>query len=164
MSTVSNRQDAVNVGGRSEDAEAFSALVVQLLRCDGLLIEAGDRLTRPSGQSSARWRVLAAVGTAPMSVADIARAWNLTRQSVQRLADALVGDGLLSYEENPHHRRSKLVVLTPIGRQVLDDIEARQGAWAEEMGSRIGAAVIADVAGGIGVVLGALSSEAAPAD
>ncbi len=162
MSTVSNRQDAVNIGGRSEAAEAFSALVVQLLRCEGLLVEAGDRLTLPSGQSSARWRVLAAAGTAPMSVADIARAWNLARQSIQRLADALVGDGLLTYEKNPHHRRAKLATLTPFGRQVLDEIEARQRAWAEEMGSRIGAATIADVAAGVGVVLDALSSETAP--
>ncbi len=161
MSTVPSRQDAVNIGPRSEVAEAFSALVVLLLRCDGLLVEAGDRLTRASGQSSARWRVLAAAGTAPMSVADIARAWNLARQSVQRLADALVGYGLLSYEENPHHRRAKLAVLTPLGRQVLDDIEARQCAWAEEIGSRIGAETITDVAVGIGVVLDALSSEAA---
>ncbi|HVX21307.1 MAG TPA: MarR family transcriptional regulator [Acidimicrobiales bacterium] len=145
-------------------AEAFSTLVVQMLRCDGLLVEAGDRLTRPSGQSSARWRVLAAAGTAPTSVADIARAWNLARQSVQRLADALVGDGLLSYEENPHHRRAKLAVLTPLGRQVLDEIEARQHAWAEEMGARIGAATIADVAAGVGVVLDALSSDAVPED
>lgn len=164
MSTVPNRQDAVNTGARSEVAEAFSTLVVQMLRCDGLLVEAGDRLTRPSGQSSARWRVLAAAGTAPTSVADIARAWNLARQSVQRLADALVGDGLLSYEENPHHRRAKLAVLTPLGRQVLDEIEARQHAWAEEMGARIGAATIADVAAGVGVVLDALSSDAVPED
>ena len=159
MSTVPNRQNAVNNGARSSTAEAFSSLVVQLLRCDGLLLEAGDRLTRPAGQSSARWRVLAAAGTAPMSVPDIARAWNLARQSVQRLADVLVGDGLLAYEENPHHRRSKLVALTPVGRVVLNDIEARQRAWAEEMGSKIGAATIADVAAGIGVVLEALASE-----
>lgn len=159
MTRISNRQDAVNREVRSEVAEAFSTLVVQLLRCDGLLVEAGDRLARPSGQSSARWRVLAAAGTAPMSVAAIARAWNLARQSVQRLADALVGDGLLSYQENPHHRRAKLVVLTPLGRQVLDEIEARQRAWAEEMGTRIGAASIAEVAAGVGVVLDALSSE-----
>jgi len=164
MSTVSNRQDAVNVGARSERAEAFSTLVVQLLRCDGLLVEAGDRLTRPSGQSSARWRVLAAAGTAPMSVADIARAWNLARQSVQRLADALVGDRLLSFEENPHHRRAKLAVLTPLGRQVLDEIEARQRAWAEEMGALIGAATIADMSAGVGVLLNALSSDAAPGE
>ena len=106
--------------------------------------------------------MLAAAGTAPMSVADIARAWNLARQSVQRLADALVGDGLLSYEENPHHRRAKLAALTPLGRQVLDEIEARQRAWAEEVGARIGAKAIVDVAAGVGVVLDALSSEAAP--
>ena len=69
----------------------------------------GDAMGEPSGQTSARWRVLAAIDEEPLSVAQIARAWWLTRQSVQRVADVLVEDGLATYEDNPHHRRAKLV-------------------------------------------------------
>ncbi len=53
----------------------------------GLLTAAGDVLARPAGQTSARWQVLAAVEDAPATVADVARALGLARQSVQREAD-----------------------------------------------------------------------------
>jgi hypothetical protein len=36
----------------------------------------------------------------------------LTRQSVQRTADLLEADGLVSYAENPAHQRAKLATLT----------------------------------------------------
>jgi hypothetical protein len=44
---------------------------------------------------------------------------------------------------------------------VLDEIEARRRAWAEEIGSRIGAATVAAVAAGVGVLDEARSSDAA---
>src|SRR5215475_11245037 len=91
------RQHAVN-HERSEAGEALSRLVVHVFRLDGALTAAGDALARPAGQTSARWRVLAAVEREPLSVAQIARAWSLARQSVQRIADALERDGLVSYE------------------------------------------------------------------
>ena len=70
----------------------------------------------------------------PLSVAAIARTMGLTRQSVQRTADLLVQDGLAEYHENPHHRRAKLVQLTPRGLKVLQAIEARQVRWANDLG------------------------------
>ena len=91
-------------------------------------------------QTSARWRVLAAIGEAPLSVAQIARAWWLTRQSVQRVADVLVRDGLAVYEANPNHRRAKLVRITPAGLAALHEIRLRQRAWAESLGAQIGEA------------------------
>ena len=78
---------------------------MDVFRLNGLLIAVGDAMAEPSGQTSARWRVLAAIGEAPLTVAQIARAWWLTRQSVQRVADVLVKDGLAAYEANPSHRR-----------------------------------------------------------
>jgi len=71
---------------------------VDVFRLNGLLIAVGDAMAEPSGQTTARWRVLAAIGDAPLTVAQIARAWWLTRQSVQRVADVLVKDGLAEYE------------------------------------------------------------------
>jgi hypothetical protein len=35
------------------------------------------------------------------------------RQRLQRLADELAAEGLVKFTENPNHRRSKLVQLTP---------------------------------------------------
>jgi DNA-binding MarR family transcriptional regulator len=98
---------------------------------------AGDALAAPAGQSSARWRVLAAVEDRPMTVAQIARAWSLARQSVQRIADLLARDGLVAYEDNPEHRRAKLVRLTPSGRKTLSTIQAAQRRWADDIAKRL---------------------------
>jgi DNA-binding MarR family transcriptional regulator len=99
---------------------------------------AGDALAEPAGQSSARWRVLAAVEDEPRSVAQIARAWSLARQSVQRVADRLEREGLVVYEDNPAHRRAKLVRLTVDGRRTLRRIQRAQRAWADAAGEQIG--------------------------
>jgi DNA-binding MarR family transcriptional regulator len=113
---------------------------VQIFRLDGALTAAGDALARPAGQTSARWRVLAALEQQPLTVAQIARAWSLARQSVQRIADVLEHDGLVTYEDNPDDRRAKLVRLTPKGAKALTRIQAAQQAWANQLGEQIGAA------------------------
>jgi DNA-binding MarR family transcriptional regulator len=134
-----------------------SELVVHVFRLNGLLIALGDAMGEPSGQTSARWRVLAAIDTKPLSVAQIARAWWLTRQSVQRVADVLVEDGLATYEDNPSHRRAKLVRITPRGLSTLHEIRLRQRTWAESLGERIGAADLRDANGTLTRVLEALT-------
>ena len=139
--SVPKRQHAVE---RSELGDAFSELVVRVFRLEGMLAAAGDALAEPAGQSSARWRVLAAVEDEPRSVAQIARAWSLARQSVQRVADLLERDGLVVYEDNPAHRRAKLVRLTPDGRRTLQRIQSAQGEWANVAGEEIGRAALLD--------------------
>ena len=119
--------------------EAFRAFVVQVFRLNGMLTAAGDALAAPAGQTSARWRVLAAVEDTPMTVAHIARAWSLARQSVQRVADLLEKDGLVAYEDNPAHRRASLVRLTPEGRAALRRIQKAQRSWTKAVGDAIGA-------------------------
>lgn len=136
------RQDAVNrdaVRARTPAGDALSELVVHVFRLDGLLKAAGDALAEPAGQTTARWRVLAALEHGPMTVAQIASAWWLARQSVQRVADLLARDGLVTYEVNPAHRRAQLVRLTPRGRSTLTRIRAAQREWANALGDRIGA-------------------------
>jgi DNA-binding MarR family transcriptional regulator len=132
--TVPKRQHAVKSG------DAFSKLVVQVFRLNGMLTAAGDALAAPAGQTSARWRLLAAVEDTPKTVAQIARAWSLARQSVQRVADLLERDGLIAYEDNPAHRRASLVRLTPTGRSALRRIQKAQRAWATAIGDEIGPA------------------------
>lgn len=140
--TVPNRQNAVNrdESPRSDDAgDALSELVVHVFRLDGLLESAGDKLAGRARQTTARWRVLAAVADGPLTVAEIARAWWLTRQSVQRTTDLLADGGLVTYRVNPAHRRAQLVSLTPRGRLALTRIRAAEREWAATVGTRIGA-------------------------
>ncbi|HEV2270924.1 MAG TPA: MarR family winged helix-turn-helix transcriptional regulator [Steroidobacteraceae bacterium] len=142
MKSLRDRQHAVNTSGdireRTAAGDAFSALAILILRGAGHLAAAGDDLARPSGQTSARWQVLAAAENQPVPVAQIARALGLARQSVQRIADVLVQEGLAKYQENPAHRRAKLLWLLPKGRAALRAIQAAQQPWADRLGAEIG--------------------------
>lgn len=66
----------------------------------------------------------------PQTVPDIARARPVARQPVQRMADELSARGLVRFEPNPRHRRSRLVALTAAGRRLQERIEHAQRAWA----------------------------------
>jgi DNA-binding MarR family transcriptional regulator len=122
---------------RTKPSEAFTELILEIFRLNGRLLSAGDALTRPAAQTSARWQVLGALDEQARTVADIGRRMGLTRQSVQRTADLLEADGLVSYADNPAHQRAKLAVLTSRGRATLDDITRRQIEWANRIASRL---------------------------
>ena len=150
-----NRQHTVNI--RSSAGDAFSALVVQVLRLGGLLTAAGDALSKPAGQSSARWQVLAAADHAPMTVAQIARALGFARQSVQRVADLLEAEGLAEYRDNPEHLRAKLLHLTARGKAALAEIQQAQRGWANEVGAELGEADLKKASAILGRVLDAVT-------
>lgn len=118
---------------RTPTADALSRLSYQVLQLSALLSEAGDELSQPAGQSSARWQVMAAIEHAPLSVADIARQLGQARQSVQRLADVMTEGGFTAYHDNPAHKRAKLLGLTENGYAALRDIQQRQIVWANRV-------------------------------
>lgn len=118
---------------RTPAAEALTDLILEVFRLNGRLLAAGDALTYPSGQSSARWQVLGAIADEPRTVASIARTMGLARQSVQRTADVLERDGIVEFAANPAHRRAKLVRLTRRGRRILDRITDAQAEWANDL-------------------------------
>jgi DNA-binding MarR family transcriptional regulator len=117
---------------------AFTRLVLLVFRLNGLLLDAGDRLAAPVGQTSARWQVMGVIDHEPLTVSAVARVMGLRRQSVQRTADLLAADGVAEYVDNPADRRARLLTLTPAGRRALRAIERAQRAWAEELGSSVG--------------------------
>ncbi|HEY9621529.1 MAG TPA: MarR family transcriptional regulator [Crinalium sp.] len=117
----------------SANGSAFTELILEVFRLNGLLLEAGDRLTHPVGLSSARWQVLGVVEHQPTPVAHVARMMGLTRQSVQQTADALASDGFITYTDNPHHRRAKLMTITLKGRKALDYVQQCQVDWANQV-------------------------------
>jgi len=117
---------------------AFTRLVLLVFRLNGMLLDAGDRMAAPVGQTSARWQVLGVVDHGPLTVAAVARVMGLRRQSVQRTADLLVADGVAAYLDNPTDKRARLLSLTPSGRRSLRTIERAQRAWARELGDAVG--------------------------
>jgi DNA-binding MarR family transcriptional regulator len=123
---------------RTPAGEAFTAVLGQVIRLTRRFTTAGEALAKPAGQTLARWLVLEAVQDQPATVAQVARALHLARQGVQRLADLLVRDGLAAYQDNPAHRRAKLLRLTPHGRTTLRTIQITQAAWADAVGATLG--------------------------
>ena len=69
----------------------------------------------------------------PQTVANIAREIGHARQGVQRIADALVREGLIAYTDHPTDRRTKLLELTPDGLAVLTAIYTRQVEWSNRV-------------------------------
>jgi DNA-binding MarR family transcriptional regulator len=118
--------------------EAFTRLVLLVFRLNGLLLDAGDRLAAPVGQTSARWQVMGVIDHEPLTVSAVARVMGLRRQSVQRTADLLAADGVAEYVDNPADRRARLLTLTPAGRRALRKIEHAQRRWAAELGEGVG--------------------------
>jgi DNA-binding MarR family transcriptional regulator len=64
----------------------------------------------------------------PMTVPGIGRSQSLSRQFVQRMVDDALAAGLVERADNPRHRRSPLIVPTPAGRAVIDEVVGREHA------------------------------------
>ena len=140
--TLAVRQHVVNTEdqppSRTPAGDAFTAFLGQVIGLTRHFTTAGEALAKPAGQTLARWLVLETIQDRPATVAQIGRTLHLARQGVQRLADVLVRDGLAAYEDNPAHRRAKLLRITPQGRRALRTIQTAQAVWADALGAKIG--------------------------
>ena len=111
--------------GEEECNVEMQHLVADIFEVAGALRRDGEAIAKLAGQTQARWQVMWIAATGRLSVAMIARRLGLTRQSVQRVADAIVADGHATYEPNPDHQRSPQLILTSGGQAVLDTINDR---------------------------------------
>lgn len=135
----------MNTKTHTQTAEIFTELVLETFRFNGRLIAAGDGLTKDLGLTSALWQVLGAIRETPIPMAQIARNMGLSRQGVRRSANVLMDKGLVRFEENPDHRRAKLVVPTEKGREVLDRLEEIQVNWSNSVSKAFGPAELKQV-------------------
>jgi DNA-binding MarR family transcriptional regulator len=62
----------------------------------------------------------------PMTVPQLAREQELTRQFVQRMVNSAADDGLVEAAVNPTHRRSVLIQLTDRGRAAITLVVERE--------------------------------------
>ncbi|WP_431047647.1 MarR family winged helix-turn-helix transcriptional regulator [Streptomyces sp. P1-3] len=116
----------------------LSRTALGVFRLNGQFLSVAEELARPAGLTAARWQVLGAVLNEPLSVAGIARAMGITRQSVQRVADLLVAAGLAEYRPNPAHRRAKLLAPTEQGLEAVQRIVPGHRALAERLSEALG--------------------------
>ena|SRR3974390_473734 len=142
MSTVPERQHAVNMQTAKHTAAGalLTDLIIPVIQLEAHFSRAGEAIATTAGQTLARWLTLEMVAERPATVAQIAKRLGLTRQSVQRVADLLNEDRLAEYVDNPVHLTSKLVRLTPQGRQTLRAIQAAQRTWSNRVGAAVGEA------------------------
>lgn len=105
--------------GSDDMGEAYRLLLADVYEFAGSARRTSEALAREVGQTTARWNLLSVVFDGPRSVASAARRLGLARQSVQRVADDLVGIGALRRETDPTDARAPLLVLTDQGRDVL---------------------------------------------
>jgi DNA-binding MarR family transcriptional regulator len=123
---------------QSEAGAALTKLILLVFRLNGRLLEAAEWLAAAGELTAARWQVLGGVLDEPRTVSEIGRRMGLTRQSVQRLADALVEDGFAKWEPNPRHQRAKLLTPTPRAFQAIRRVAARQHPWSSAVGDEVG--------------------------
>ena len=128
------RGAAVPAGER----EALVELVLRTFRLNGMFLQTAERLARPAGLTAAWWQVLGAVLREPLTVAGVARDMGLARQSVQRVADLLVANGLAEYRPNPAHARAKLLAPTEAGWAAIGRLSEGTVAWARAVADVVG--------------------------
>jgi DNA-binding MarR family transcriptional regulator len=120
---------------RTPAGVALTDLVLDVFRLSSRMLTAGDKLVADLGLTSARWQILGVIVAAgrPQPVAWLARDMGGARQNVQRIVNDLEQEGLVEFQNNPHHRRAQLVVLTDKGTKAFDAAMRLQAAWANEL-------------------------------
>jgi DNA-binding MarR family transcriptional regulator len=118
----------------------LSAAALTSFRLNGQFLDVAEELARPAGLTATWWQVLGAVLEQPLPVSGIARAMGITRQSVQRVADLLVGKGLAEYRPNPAHRTAKLLRPTERGYAAVREIRPGHAAFAARLLAHLGPA------------------------
>jgi DNA-binding MarR family transcriptional regulator len=137
--------------------EAIAELMLEVAQCFFRIRAVGQRtglITSWGGGAFGFMRSLALLG--PLTVPRIAQMRPTSRQRMQRLADELAAEGLVEFIDNPKHRRSKLVRLTPKGDARYREWNARFLAIASTMGVGLSEADIRKTA----EIVGRLSKEA----
>ncbi|CAK1745753.1 putative transcription regulator protein [Vibrio crassostreae] len=115
------------------NGEVFTKIALEIFKVSGLLNAEGDKLTEELGLSSARWKVMGAIEKSDdlVTVSQIARIMGQSRQATQRVTDIMVKDGLLTWLDNPNHKKAKLVNMTEKGKEAYALLDKKQEVWAD---------------------------------
>ena len=116
-------------------AVVIAELMLEVAQCFFRIRAIGQRtglITSWGGGAFGFMRSLALLG--PLTVPQIAQMRPTSRQRMQRLADELAAEGLVKFIDNPKHRRSKLVRLTPKGEARYREMNAQLLLSASTMG------------------------------
>ena len=124
-------------------AAAIAELMLEVAQCFFRIRAFGQKtgfITSWGGGAFGFMRSLALLG--PLTVPQIAQMRPTSRQRMQRLADELAAAGLVEFIDNPRHRRSKLVRLTPKGDASYRELNSQLLSLASTMGLALSEAEI----------------------
>jgi DNA-binding MarR family transcriptional regulator len=131
-------------------AQAVADLLLEVAQCFFRIRALGQKtglITSWGGGAFGFMRSLALLG--PLTVPQIAQMRPTSRQRMQRLANELAAEGLVEFIDNPKHRRSMLVRLTPDGEAHYRQLNARFLTIASTLGVALSEA---DIVSGTKVV------------
>ena len=123
----------------TEKGSAFTGIVLETFKLGGLFVAEGDKLSAPLGLTSARWKVLGslAYSEVPLTVSQVARNMGQSRQAVQTIVNILSDAGLVELQNNPAHKRARLVSLTASGKEIYQRMMAIQTPWANQCADHV---------------------------
>ncbi|MCR9200203.1 MAG: MarR family transcriptional regulator [Planctomycetaceae bacterium] len=117
----------------SRKGRLLAELIDEVVTLQQSVLTASDKIGGKLGLTRSLWQVLCATENAPLSVPQISRALNLTRQSVQRSVNILVRDGLLETIPNPDHKNSPLVEHSRKTQLAFRRVSRLQVVWADRL-------------------------------
>jgi len=125
---------------RTPSGKVLTDLILESFQLYGVLLDSGNRITKPLGLTSARWQVMGAVDLAghPLTVAQVARRMGLARQGVQRIINDLERLEMVVLKSNLDHKRSPLVSLSKKGAHVMAEIDKAQIVWVNKLAEGLG--------------------------
>lgn len=116
----------------------LARVTTEVRRCFWLLAVVSDEMIADLGLTASLRAVLEHLDAfGPQTVPQIAREKAVKRQSIQALVDRLLELGFVSTKDNPTHRRSVLIGLTPSGKAVFRKVGQREARVLAELGSRL---------------------------
>jgi len=93
------------------------------------LTEISDKVHEQAGMRTPQIRVAhTLLRRGQATVPDVAYDLNISRQFVQSTINELEALGMVSFHPNPRHKRSKLIELTTIGKEKLEQATEREEA------------------------------------
>ena len=102
--------------------------------CFNRLREVGDQLHQDIGITSAQRAVLETLyENGAQTVPQIARSKSVSRQHIQVIVDSLSSDALIEAVENPAHKRSPLIQLTPSARKIFAKMRRKEAKLIKEL-------------------------------
>jgi DNA-binding MarR family transcriptional regulator len=115
----------MGAAAESEGNAELLALIDEVLGAFFELRLAGQRLGLVTESGGGAWGLLKTAARKPVGMAELARRRGVSRQYIQKIASGLIEQGYLELADNPAHRRSGLMTVTPAGRRALAQMDRR---------------------------------------